>query len=547
MAKRSVNVLIKARDEASHKFLRIGGAAKIMGKMLKGVGSTIKTAFVTALKAAKYAAVGLGVAMVGATYKAIKQQAAELELASALKVTNQYSEAAMQRLKEQAAAIQDVTTYGDEYIMTLQRMAVTLGVTEEKATDAAKAAIALHAGFGGGRGKPEIFLRYYIDTLRGTGTSLASYVGELRKAKTEEEKMLVLQKAMAKGWDVAKSKAEHAAGAISQMKNKLGDVAEFIGRPFLPAITSSAKAVTRWAKENEANIAWWANKTFSYVTLVKDVFVEVIEFMKKDWKAGFKFAFDAALIEFRTFGKSLLILSKKIFADLRNQMTVSLQRSSTEWLMRQGAEAEYLRKHRGRRIGGLYEKPLTFELIRKSKEYAARQMEAVDEAGVLETMFPRKKTTSWETIGDLLAEEQKKAMKEITELMPAEFKKGVDKAFAKLEKRLKELGEMPGPAKPAAAAGAGAPEPFSIGDILTDSLKNIRSEIVRKLAPREAGYLTFDPGKRFDYEQQTAKNTGSLIKSFKELLRTTKEMAKNIARMNRRTPVGSELVVSNFP
>ena len=140
MAKRSVNVLIKARDEASHKFLRIGGAAKIMGKMLKGVGSTIKTAFVTALKAANYAAVGLGVAMVGATYKAIKQQAAELELASALKVTNQYSEAAMQRLKEQAAAIQDVTTYGDEYIMTLQRMAVTLGVTEEKATDAAKAA-----------------------------------------------------------------------------------------------------------------------------------------------------------------------------------------------------------------------------------------------------------------------------------------------------------------------------------------------------------------------------------------------------------------------
>jgi len=93
MAKHSVNVLIKARDEASRKFLRIGGAAKIMGSMLKGVGGVIKTAFVTALKAAKYAAIALTAALAACTYKAIKQEAAEFELASALKVTGQYSDA----------------------------------------------------------------------------------------------------------------------------------------------------------------------------------------------------------------------------------------------------------------------------------------------------------------------------------------------------------------------------------------------------------------------------------------------------------------------
>jgi len=567
MAKHSVNVLIKARDEASRKFLRVGGAAKIMGRMLKGVGSTIKTALVTALKAAKYAAIALGVALVGCTAKALKQEAAEFELASALKITGQYSDAMMEKLKAEAAAIQDVTVYGDEYIMSLQRMALTLGVTADEASNAAKAAIAFHAGFGGGKGKPEIFLRYYIDFLRGTGTSLASYVGELRKAKTEEEKHIILLKAMAYGYDVATSKAKTTEGALTQMKNILYDVTEVISAPFLPAIKSSAQAITLWAKENMLNIAWWAQKTFSAVTLVKDVFVEFAQFMKADWFASFRFALGAPLIEFRTFGKSLLIISKKIFADLHNQMTVSIRRSVTGWLMRQSAEAEYLRKHRGKRIGGLYEKPLTWELIRKSNEYAARQMEAVEKTGVLEKMFPRKKTTSWKIIGDQLAEAQKEAMKEIAELMPAEFRKGVEQAFDKLERRLEKLGPKPGKwpphaipmpglipfiVRPGEPSGAEAPTPFAMPDI-SALVKEARSEAVRKLAPLEARFLTFKPGATFDYEcrqvtllGQNVQNTKNMVTGVKELIKDNKALFRQIKRFFEKWVAGPQLATTSF-
>ena len=632
MAKHSVNVLIKARDEASRKFLHIGGAARIMGGMLKGVGSTIKTAFVTALKAAKYAAIGLGVALATCIHAAIKQESAEVELASALKVSGQYSEAAMQKLKGQAAAIQDVTTYGDEYIMTLQRMALTLGVTADEATNAAKGAIAFHAGFGGGKGKPEIFLRYYIDFLRGTGTSLASYVGELRKAKTQEEKMLIAQKAMAYGWNVAMSRAESAGGALKQMANKLGDIREIIGDVFTPTIRNSAKAITAWARENEANIAWWAEKTFSYVTLVKDVFLDFVVFMKEDWRAGLSFAFGSFLELLKATFKSAVILSiaggKGIWKGVKEGLLGEKEHRLEERIKQLYEEKE----KRG-------EIPLTESLFAPGMEEETveltplyRQLRKEAESQLL-----GEKTES--ILGGSLnaaANTFKEAVDNIFEDMPGDLRKGYEESKQKHLKRLEELGEMPGKKKPeAAAAGAGAPEPFSISDVLAKSLKNIRSEIIQKLAPREAGYLTFAPGKRFGYEQQiiehgkrqvsllatisdsikalvndirrrglpsplslpgpvsppvfpainaaeigssllgtlkqllspipaktgldrspsagvsgyekqTANNTASLTKSFKELLRTTREMAGNIARMNRRNPVGSELVVSSF-
>jgi len=291
----SVDVLIKAKDQASRKFGIIGASAKIMGKALKSTARITKTAFVAAFRVAKYAVMGLSAAFAYCTYAAIKQEASVIELASALKVTGQYSEKLMKEMREQAGAIQDATVYGDEYILMLMRMALTQGVAADKAGEAAKAAIALHAGFGGGRGKPEIFLRYYIDALRETGSSLDSYVGELRNAETQEERMRVLQDALARGWDVATSKTDSAGGALKQMKNKLGDVAETIAAPFLPAIASSAHAITRWAKENEDNIAWWAEKTHSYVTVVKDVFLDFVRFMREDWRAGMAFVFDSFL------------------------------------------------------------------------------------------------------------------------------------------------------------------------------------------------------------------------------------------------------------
>jgi hypothetical protein len=184
MATHSVNVLIKARDEASKKFGVIGVSSKVMGTALRSTARSIRWSFTRAFAgisaAAKMAfggittmarralntirttikriSMGIAAAFAYSSYAAMKQQAAEIELASALKMAGTYSDALMHKLKQQASEIQKNTVYGDEYVLMLMRQAKTLGVTEDKLADAAKAAIALYEGFGGGRGKPEIFM-----------------------------------------------------------------------------------------------------------------------------------------------------------------------------------------------------------------------------------------------------------------------------------------------------------------------------------------------------------------------------------------------------
>ncbi len=274
-----------------------------LGPLKRGLASAlqhVKRAMASMARVAKIGMIAFASALAYATYAAVKQEAAEIELASALKISGQYTEEMMKKLLKEAQAIQKVTTLGDEYVLTLQRMALTQGIMADEASNAAKAAIALYAGFGGGRGKPEIFLRYYIDAIRKTGSSLESYVGALRKAKTEEERHIVLQKAVAFGWDVAQSKAQSAGGALLQMKNAIGDVAEKFGNALLPMIKEMRVAMLAWIGENQEAIKRWADTFAKYVTKIVEWFKWLVQVIRSgDLKAAIneQFAPIAAYVE----------------------------------------------------------------------------------------------------------------------------------------------------------------------------------------------------------------------------------------------------------
>jgi len=533
MAKHSVNAIIKAKDEASRKFLTIGSSAKIMGQAFKGVASYTKTAFSAAFKVAKYAVVGLGAALTACTYAALKQESAEVELASALKVTGQYSDAVMEKLKKQAGAIQDATTHGDEYILTLMRMAITLGVTEDKAAAAAKAAIALYTGFGGGRGKPAIFLRYYIDALRETGSSLESYVGELRNAKNAEERQIILQSALARGWDVATSKADSAGGALTQMKNKLWDIAETIASPLLPGIQKSSRAITAWAIENQESIDWWANKVFSYVTLVKDVFLDLVDFMRKDWQTGMGFVFDSFLKMLKaTFESSIrlaILAGKGIAAGITEGLLDWDVKKRANKLLREWAEAH------GESTGlvGIRKKPLMYKAMEAT---FLRQAERE----ILEEKTKRIISGTFKGVKDAF----KDAFAAIIKDMPVDLRKAAEKSYSEHLARLKTLGAAPGPGAPGAAgAGAGPPAPFSMIDAFREAVGNV----IRRLPAFETRFLTRAPGARLEtYQKETANNTRETFKSLRELVRETKQMARELERANRRRASQMELVPSNL-
>lgn len=538
MAKHSVNVLVKARDEASKRFAIIGASAKLMGKAFTSVGNMAKNVLAVGFRMVKRAAIGLAAALGISTYAAIKQQAAEVELASALKITGQYTEETLQKLKEEATAIQDATVYGDEYVLSLERMALTLGVTADKAGDAAKAAIALFEGFGGGRGKPAIFLRYYIDALRGTGSSLESYVGELRKAKTPQERQLILLNALARGWDVAKSKTESAGGALKQMKNKLGDIAEAIAWPLLPAITSTAHAVTRWAKENEANIAYWAAKTFDYVTFVKDAFMSFVDFMREDWKAGMKFAFDSFLTllkaAFQTAVTTAIIAGKGIWKGIREGLLGGKERDIEE-LIKELYLADEVEK--ARKAGGIPPPEAAFGPVKGGPIYEEYRAKA-------EAEYVKRRTES--VIGGgmrAITETWKDALKEIAETAPPDLKKTVGEAFDELQKRLKKLGEPPG-RKPIGAEGeAGAPEPFSM---IADKIKDAISKKVGQWQAREAGFLTFAPGTKFNYyEEQMLVFTRKQLQTLNDMAGLLNAQRKILERRDIRG-AETEIAVTDF-
>jgi len=526
----SVDIAIKARDEASKKFGIVGANAAAMGKVLKGVASTTKTAFATAFRIAERAALGLSAAFAYCTYAAIKQEASEIELMSALKMTGEYSDELMEKMLKQADAIQDATVYGDEYVLTLMRMAMTQGIAADKAADAAKAAIALYEGFGGGRGKPEIFLRYYIDALRGTGASLDSYVGALRNAKTEQERMQVLQKALAAGWDVAKSKADSTGGALKQMKNILGDVAEEIASPYLPAISSAAKAIKNWAKTHKDQIAWWAEVTHSYVTLVKDVFMDFIEFMKNDWRAGMAFVFD-----------SFLRLLKAAF---KSAIEMAIAGGRGIWKgVKEGI------------FGGELEKQYATELAKTtaregqggamgmfpSAEQRERAMRYAEEA--IKPYTKREIEKMIKGPMGAITDNFKKAFSDILKDMPEDLRDNFNKAWQKNLDRLKKIGEMPSAGAYAGAGGKeGIPKIFPLGGI-GDALEKIISRAKQGLQPLEARLLTFAPGRRFNV---TEKNTGDTAKNTKMTYQEIKNLVAVMKAAFQTPSVDINLITSNF-
>jgi len=510
MASHSVNVLIKARDEASKKFGIIAASAGVMGKALKGSASMISTAFRASFEVIKKGAMGIAAAFTYATYAAIKQEAAEVELASALKITGQYTKENMKYLKAYAAEIQNVTAYGDEQVIMLMRHAMTLGWSAEEAGKAAKAAIALFEGFGGGRGKPMIFLRYYTDAMRGTGSSLASYVGELRKAKTQEEAHVILQKALTRGWDVAKSKIESAGGAWRQTKNVLGDVAEKIAWPLLPAIKNSGQAITKWAQDNQAQIGLWAEKTYSYVVLIKDVFMSFVDFMRKDWLTGMNVVFDSfvellkasfySAVQIAVAGSKSIIQAFRLQIPDYTRYTKKERRRAIELY---AASEEFNPSKQKQLAPGIYElKEIPKEFYQKAREEFKKEkimkpfLEAVVEIG----------------------KEFKISFSKIVKNLPPEIQKSIEEAEQEHKARLAKLKLKP--------IGPGVDTegwPGSLGGGLGGAAGKLVRTIRQSLAPRETRLLTFAPGTSFNYERQIAVNSANQLRETKEIQRDQKK------------------------
>lgn len=129
--------------------------------------------------------------------------------------------------KEFASSIQEVTTVGDEAVLQLQQMGLAMGVAEENIEDASKGAIGLSKAFGIDLNTA---MKLVANATSGNTSALTRYIPELKTVKSETERMAIVQKKMAEGFDLAKAEADTFTGRMKQLKNAQGDVLESVGR-----------------------------------------------------------------------------------------------------------------------------------------------------------------------------------------------------------------------------------------------------------------------------------------------------------------------------
>jgi len=210
-------------------------AAKIKTKyagLFGKLSNMAKDLFQGIIKWAKRAALAV-VALTGVLiYKSIKawqaQEKAENDVSAALRSTGQEVKNNTKLLKEQMSAIQKVTSYSDEYLLSLAAMSIGMGASAKEAGDMVKTAI----GFAKKLGReisPEI-VKYALQIQLGQLEALQEMVPQLRTVTAQAEKLAIVQQFVAEGYQAANAEMDVQTGRLKLLREAIGNVLEQLGR-----------------------------------------------------------------------------------------------------------------------------------------------------------------------------------------------------------------------------------------------------------------------------------------------------------------------------
>jgi hypothetical protein len=210
-------------------------ASRSLGKVDRSIGDL-------ATSALKYAAAAG--AIIAVTKKAIDAYGIQEQAEKRLEVATGRN---IDALKRQAAALQQVTTFGDEMILGVQASIAAFVDDEEAIKKATAATLDLAAATG-------MDLKSAGDlvakSLGSSTNALSRYGIEVTGAVGSTERLDTLVGNIADKFDgQAAAAAETMAGSIQQAKNAMGDAAESIGGLLAPAVTQIAQGF-KWAAEN---------------------------------------------------------------------------------------------------------------------------------------------------------------------------------------------------------------------------------------------------------------------------------------------------------
>ena len=213
--KQNIKVTAQGAEAAAGKLGKVDASIASMAKSALGFG------------AAYFGAMGMWRAMKSAIELAGVQEQAETRLSTALGYTSK-------ALLTQASALQQVTTYGDEAIISAQALIAAFVDDEEQIKAATAATLDLAAA----KGMDLNAAADLVSKTLGSSTNAMSRYGiEVEGAVGSTERLESLTSAIAdKFGGQAAAAADTMAGATQRAANATGDAAEAVGRLLSPAV-----------------------------------------------------------------------------------------------------------------------------------------------------------------------------------------------------------------------------------------------------------------------------------------------------------------------
>lgn len=230
MATQKVNIDISTRGAKKSKD-ELSGLNSAISKMGKAVG-VASTAY--------FGAKGLISAFSTVIEASGRQEQAEKALEVALGKTST-------ALLNQASALQQVTTAGDEAIIEQQAFLASLKFTEDQIKTIIPVALDLSAATGISL---ESAVRNTSKTFSGLAGELGELVPQLRELTTEQMKAGEAVKVLGELFEgQAAEQADTMSGALLQAQNSAGDLAEAIGEKLSPLVKALATDFSKTVDE----------------------------------------------------------------------------------------------------------------------------------------------------------------------------------------------------------------------------------------------------------------------------------------------------------
>jgi len=289
------------------------------------MAASFKAAFSKMVRYAKWGGLAITGALILATRAAMKQQDVIARLETTLKATGYAAELTKEELLDMASKLQSLTKFGDETITAMQTMLLTFkqikGDQFERATMAALDMATAEAAVSGrsvdlsaavirlGKALNDPILG--VTALRRVGVQLTEQQEKQIKTfvelgKVTEAQKIILGELESQFGGMATT-VDTGSGALRQMWNALGDVAEVIGGALLPRLTETFKRIKAWAEDNEKRIGEWAETWVEKIGIVMDKLWDLITILTTDFSKGMKIIKEELIIFFSALVETFLI------------------------------------------------------------------------------------------------------------------------------------------------------------------------------------------------------------------------------------------------